>query len=73
MKCQWQELMANQDSAKLKRVSASFPFGFGGAVWVADETEGKAAWLLYVEIVTRITLQLLEVDQGFRRESLQSV
>ncbi len=49
--------MANQDSAKLKRVSVSFPFGIGGAAWVADETERKAAWLLYIEIVTRITLQ----------------
>jgi hypothetical protein len=49
--------MANQDSAKSKRVSVSFPFGFGVAAWVADETERKAAWLLYIEIVTRITLQ----------------
>lgn len=40
--------MTNQDSAKLKRLSVSFPFGFGGAAWVADETERKAARLLYV-------------------------
>lgn len=65
--------MANQDFAKLKRVSVSFPFSFGGVAWVADETERKAAWLLYVEIVTRTTLQLLEADQGLRREFLQSV
>jgi len=35
--------VANQDPVKLKRVSVSFSFGFGGAEWVADETERKAA------------------------------
>ncbi|MEQ9670501.1 MAG: hypothetical protein RLO19_19390 [Coleofasciculus sp. G2-EDA-02] len=46
--------MLNQDPAKLKKVSVNLPFGIGGAEWVADETERKAAWSLYVELVTRI-------------------
>ncbi|MCV3217247.1 hypothetical protein OGM63_27685 [Plectonema radiosum NIES-515] len=32
--------------------------------WKVDLTERKAAWSLYVELVTRIAVQLLEVDRG---------
>jgi hypothetical protein len=65
--------MAKQDPAKLKKVSVNLPFGIGGAEWVADETERKAAWSLYVELVTRITVQSLEADQGLLREALNSL
>lgn len=65
--------MPKQDPAKLKKVSVSLPFGLGGAEWVADETERKAAWSLYVELVTRITIQSLEADQGLLREALNSL
>jgi len=66
-------LMSNQDPAKLKKVSVNLPFGMGGAEWEADVTERKAAWSLYVELVTRITLQSLEADQGLLREALNSL
>lgn len=46
--------MPKQDSAKLKKVSVNLSFGIGGAEWEADVTERKAAWSLYVELVTRI-------------------
>ncbi|EDX74739.1 hypothetical protein MC7420_6217 [Coleofasciculus chthonoplastes PCC 7420] len=65
--------MPKQDPAKLKKVSVSLPFGIGGAEWEADETERKAAWSLYVELVTRITVQSLEADQGLLREALNSL
>ena len=65
--------MAKQDPAKLKKVSVNLPFGIGGAEWEADVTERKAAWSLYVELVTRITVQSLEADQGLLREALNSL
>lgn len=65
--------MAKQDPAKLKKVSVNLPFGMGGAEWEADITERKAAWSLYVELVTRIPVQSLEADQGLLREALNSL
>ena len=66
-------LMAKTDPAKLKKVSLSLPFGIGSAEWEADQTERKAAWSLYVELVTRIAVQPLEVDEGLLREALTSL
>ena len=65
--------MPKQDPAKLKKVSISLPFGIGAAEWEADTTERKAAWSLYVELVTRVAVQSLEVDQGLVREALNSL
>ena len=65
--------MPKHDPAKLKKVSISLPFGIGSAEWEADTTERKAAWSLYVELVTRIAVQSLEVDQGLVREALNSL
>lgn len=65
--------MPKQDPAKLKKVSVNLPFGIGGAEWEADVTERKAAWALYVELVTRITVESLQSDQGLLREALNSL
>ncbi len=65
--------MPKDDPAKLKKVSVSLPFGMGGAEWEADSTERRAAWSLYVELVTRIAIQPLEEDQGLLRETLNSL
>lgn len=65
--------MAMQDPAVLKKVSVSLPFGIGSAEWEADSTERNAAWSLYVELVTRIAVQSLEVDRGTVREVLDSL
>jgi hypothetical protein len=59
--------------AVLKKVSVSLPFGIGSAEWQADPTERRAAWSLYVELVTRIAVQPLEVDEGLLREALNSL
>lgn len=65
--------MGKQDPAVLKKVSVSLPFGIGSAEWQSDPTERRAAWSLYVELVTRIAVQSLEVDQGLLREVLNSL
>lgn len=65
--------MAKTDPAKLKKVSVHLPFGIGGAEWEADTTERRAAWSLYVELVTRIAVQPLETNQGLLGEALTSL
>lgn len=65
--------MPRKDPARLKKVSVSLPFGIGKAEWEADPTERRAAWSLYVELVTRIAVQPLEADQGLLREALSSL
>ena len=65
--------MSKVDPAKLKKVSVSLPFGIGSAEWEADPTERRAAWALYVELVTRIAVQPLDSDQGLIREALNSL
>lgn len=61
------------DRAKLKKVSVSLPFGIGSAEWEADPTERRAAWSLYIELVTRIAVEPLQGDQGLLREALNSL
>lgn len=62
-----------RDRVVLKTVSVSLPFGIGSMSWNTDPTERKAAWSLYVELVTRIAVQPLSVDQGLVREALNSL
>jgi hypothetical protein len=52
--------MPKHDQPKLKKVSVNLPFGIGGTEWEADATERRAAWSLFVELVTRVTIQPLE-------------
>ncbi len=65
--------MARKDPAVLRKVSVSLPFGIGSAEWQADPTERRAAWSLYIELVTRVAVQPLETDQGLLGESLTSL
>lgn len=65
--------MPKFDPAKIKKVSFSLPFGIGFVEWEVDPTERKAAWSLYVELVTRIAVQPLEVDNGLLQEALTSL
>ena len=62
-----------QDPAVLKKVLVSLPFGLGSAEWEADSTERYAAWSLYVELVTRISVEPLHEDEGILREALNSL
>ena len=61
------------DPAVLKKVSVSLPFGIGSAEWEADPTDRRAAWSLYVELVTRIAVEPLEGDEGLVRGALNSL
>jgi len=61
------------DPAKLTKVSVSLPFGIGSAEWQADPAERRAGWALYVELVTRVALQPLDLEHGLAREALASL
>jgi hypothetical protein len=65
--------VAKEDPAKLKKVKVSLPFGMGEAEWEEDPTERRAAWSLYVELVTRIAVQPLGMNDGLVREALTSL
>ncbi len=65
--------MNMRDRVSLETVSVSLPFGIGSMAWKVDTTQKKAAWSLYVELVTRIAVQPLEVDQGLVPEAMNSL
>jgi hypothetical protein len=65
--------MPRNDPAVLKEVTVSLPFGIGSASWEADPTERRAAWELYIELVTRVATQPIHHDEGLLRESFNSL
>ncbi len=54
-------------------ISVSLPFGIGSIEWKVEQTQRRAAWSLYVELVTRIAVEPLEADEGLAREALNSL
>ena len=60
------------------RVEVSLP-GVGGisgglsGSWVPDDCEKSAAWEMYVELVTRVSVVELAPDEGVLREALSSL
>lgn len=69
----WWFSMPKKNPAKLTKVSVSLPFNLGSAEWTEDPSERNAAWCLYVELVTRISVQELAPDEGSIREALTSL
>jgi len=65
--------MPKDDPAKLTRVKVSLPFHLGEAEWEADPTERRAAWALYVELVTRVSVQPIDTSEGLAREAMTSL
>jgi hypothetical protein len=59
--------------AKLSKVSVSLPFGIGALEWQPDEVEARAAWMLYIELVTRIAIQPIDPQRSSAREALNSL
>jgi hypothetical protein len=57
------------------RVSLGLPFGLGSisGTWGPDDAERKAAWEMYVELVTRISVEALGPEEGLLREALSSL
>ena len=62
--------------AKLSSVKVSLKIPSIGGVegtWVPDERERDAAWEMYVELITRISIVELKSDEGILREALSSL
>ena len=62
--------------AKLKTVKVQINLPYIGGVegtWEPDEREKEAAWEIYVELVTRISVAELKPNEGLLRESLSSL
>jgi hypothetical protein len=57
----------------LKEIKVSLPFGLGGATWEPNPIEEKAAWKLYIELVTRVATQELSEHEGLDRDVLRSL
>jgi len=56
------------------KVSLKLPFiGEVAGSWQPDESERKAAWEMYVELVTRISVVPLAPNEGLLREALSSL
>ncbi len=58
---------------KTTKVTVNIPFGIGSLELSPNSTAKKAAWLLYIELSTRIATQQLRTDEGLLREALDSL
>ncbi len=62
--------------SKLKSVVVKLGLPSIGEVegtWEPDESQRQAAWEMYVELVTRISVEELRPDEGSLREALSSI
>lgn len=55
------------------KVGINLPFIKVEGMWEPNEDEQRAAWEMYVELVTRISVVKLEHDEGLLREALSSL
>ncbi len=61
---------------KFKSVKVSLKLPYIGSIegtWEPNEDERKAAWELYVELITRISVAELKADEGLLQEALSSL
>jgi len=61
---------------KLKNVKVKLKLPYVGDIegnWEPDESERKAAWEMYVELITRISVAELQPEEGLLREALSSL
>lgn len=59
-------------NASFKSFKIKVPFlGLEGE-WDVDDVQRKAAWEIYVELITRVTVVELKKDEGILREALSS-
>jgi hypothetical protein len=61
--------------ARAKEVGIAIDFGIFklDTKWVPDSRQRDAAWALYIELMTRVATQPLELDEGLLYEALQSL
>lgn len=63
-------------TAKLSSVTVSLKLPYIGGIegtWKPDESERSAAWEMYVELITRVSVVELEPGEGLLREALSSL
>ena len=65
--------MARLRGPKSVQVSLNLPVLQISGTWEPNDDERKAAWELYVELVTRISVVPLGPDEGLLREALSSL
>ena len=67
--------MSARAPAQLKKVAVNLKLGVlsVSGTWEADESEQRAAWELYVELITRIAIEELKPNEGLLREALSSL
>lgn len=58
---------------KMKGVKVQLPFLEIEGDWEPNEIQRKAAWEIYIELITRITVVELKEDEGLIREALSSI
>lgn len=60
---------------RLSKTNFKVNLGFIGVdtTWEVDDSQKKAAWEMYVELSTRITVAELKEDEGLLREALSSL
>jgi len=63
---------SSMPTATFKSFKIAIPFlGLEGN-WEVDDQQRKAAWEIYVELVTRVTVVELKKDEGIIREAMNS-
>jgi hypothetical protein len=65
--------MLRKSRRKLGKITVSLPYGIGKLELIENPVERKCAWELYVELVTRVSVQSLAADHGSAREALSSL
>jgi hypothetical protein len=63
----------DKSTVKATSLNINLPFGIGAITLEPNTAQQDAAWKLYVELTTRITLQPLDDDHGLLREALNSI
>lgn len=58
---------------KVKKLSLRLPFNLGECELEPSDVEQRAAWTLYVELMTRVAVQPLDPEHGVLREVLDSL
>ena len=74
--CNYVHRRSREAMPKLTNVSINLNLPWVGSIsgtWEPDESEVKAAWELYVEMVTRTPLGSVSLDEGSAREALTSI
>ena len=59
---------------KVVKIQLKLPWvGEIAGMWEPDDAEAKAAWELYVELITRVSVVELKPGEGLLREALNSL